>query len=198
MTIGYSNKYPVKNRPVNNGLGILDIEIQYDGGTLKLDPNSAAMAGFEESLALGNPIAPSDLSGLPGYRYRTDSVELVLTRGELYRLLRRNLWPEEYFGLLHQYGAFHEIHDDFYSERTGVALQPCERHSNRPLAEGEEDPDFVLVPANAVVGTSDSGDWVEVKVGDKTLFSGHSIRPFDMASILKGLGLSVSTTTIEP
>lgn len=119
----YSDKYPPKNR-IETGLDILQIEVTDRLGVWKLDPNRAAMVGYKQELALADPIGPSVLSGEPGYGYRTSDVDLVLTREELFRLLRRDLRPNEVRKLLETYGTFHEVHDDFYDEDEFVALQP--------------------------------------------------------------------------
>lgn len=121
----YSIKFRPKNR-VNTGLGVLDIEVRDGQKTLTLDPNKAAMLGFTGKLPVQDPVGPSVLSGAPGYCFRTSEVELVLTREELLRLFRRSLEPREVQMLLNQYGAFHEIHSDFYDEDTFEALQPMD------------------------------------------------------------------------
>ncbi len=121
----YSEQYPPRNRH-ETGLGVLDIEVVDRLGVWKMDPNRAALVGYKRELALAEPIGPSTLSGEPGYRYRTCDVELVLTRDELFRLLRRDLRPAEVKKLLETFGAFHEIHDDFYDEVEFVALQPMD------------------------------------------------------------------------
>ncbi len=121
----YSNKYPPKNR-TDTGLHVLQIEVRDRLGVWTMDPNRAAMVGYKQELALAEPVGTSVLSGEPGYGYRTCDVDLVLTRDELFRLLRRALTPAEVQKLLETYGAFHEVHDDFYDEDEFVALQPME------------------------------------------------------------------------
>lgn len=122
----FSTKYPPSNRS-ETGLGVLEIEITGAAGTLKLDPNRAAMIGYSGELPIEDPCWPSTLSGEPGFRYRTcDGVDLSLTPPELIRLLRHDLAPEEVLELHNAFGAFFETHDDFYDEQTGAALQPME------------------------------------------------------------------------
>lgn len=111
---------------VNTGLGVLQLEIVHGSGVLRMDPNTAVQAGYEGDLKLGETVAPSSISGAPGYLYRSSEMQLALTLEELYRFLRRNLRPDEFLGLYRQFGSFFEIHDDFYDETTGEALQPVE------------------------------------------------------------------------
>jgi len=123
MTKQFSDRYPPKNRRTN-ALSAIEIQIVTEGGVVNLDPNRAAVAACLENLPLGQASHPSDLSGVPGFEYRTDEITLVLSRDELYRFLRHDLRPDEYFTLAEKYGVFFEIHDDFYDEVTGVAIQP--------------------------------------------------------------------------
>lgn len=121
----YSDQYPPRNRKPT-GLDVLDIELLDRLGTLRVDPNRAAVIGYTGALPLLEPVAESCLSGAPGYVYRTREVELCLTRDELLRLRRRSLAPREVLKLLELYGSFHEIHQDFYDEETGEAFQPMQ------------------------------------------------------------------------
>ncbi|MBC8741700.1 hypothetical protein F6X40_34630 [Paraburkholderia sp. UCT31] len=85
------------------------------------------MLGHQRELPFGDPLLlPSVLSGMPSYILRTSEIELALAPRELLRLWRRNLRPDEFFKLRDTYGVFFEIHDDFYFEDTGEALQPVE------------------------------------------------------------------------
>jgi hypothetical protein len=128
---GYGSKFPPKNRPIRSDLGALDIEIADGAGkVLKFDPNGLAVALVKGDLAgeLGRPI-PKDvigsaISGEAGYRYSDSEVDFILTREELGRFLVYDLKPNEYFALRAKYGMFFQIHDDFYDEESGQALQP--------------------------------------------------------------------------
>lgn len=75
-----------------------------------------------EPLNLAKPIGPSDLSGEPGYLYRTHEVQILLTKEELCRLALRRLHPPEVLQLLKRFGEFFEIHDDFYDPQTGEPI----------------------------------------------------------------------------
>jgi hypothetical protein len=122
----FSREFPPKNRPDSSSLGVLDIEITSQSGVTVLDPNTAAMTAAEGTLPFGAPLPdlPSTLSGRPAYRFRTDEVEMALAPDELLRLWQRNLHPGEYVKLREAFGIFFEIHDDFYVEETGEAVQP--------------------------------------------------------------------------
>lgn len=121
----YSERFPPRNRK-QTGLSIIQVEIEDKLGVLKLDLNRAAVIGYTKQLPVAQPGWPSVLSGEPGFLYRNVELEVALTRDELVRLLRHDLRPQEVLKLLELYGAFHEIHDDFYDESSGVALQPME------------------------------------------------------------------------
>lgn len=120
----YSNGHPPKARK-DLGLSCIESHLVDGVGVLVIDPNRAAVIGFTGKLPLINPTHPSLLSGKPGYLLRTsDGVEVALTEDELLRMFRHELRPNEVKLLLETYGSFHEIHDDFYDEETGEALQP--------------------------------------------------------------------------
>lgn len=129
MTV-YGDKFPPKNRTNRTDLGVIDIEISGQGTTLVFDPNGLIIALIRDELfpQLGEPISDnkgSVLSGQPGYRYCDSEVDMVLERSELDRFIRHDLMPEEYFKLRDTYGLFFMIHDDFYYEDTGEAVQPA-------------------------------------------------------------------------
>lgn len=122
----YSNKYSPKNR-VDNGLNVVEVEIVDSMSSFRIDLNRAAIIGYTRHLPVTGPIGPSDLSGEPGFLYRnSDGVQVHLTADEIIRLFRRDLRPLEVLKLLDLFGAFHEIHDDFYDQDTGESLQPME------------------------------------------------------------------------
>lgn len=112
-------------------LGPIELEIHSgDGKILKLDPNTFVVSAFRNELSqldgsLGAPYGKSFLSPQDdGWLYREDDLGVILTVEELRRLALRELLPEHYFGLRHAFGMFHSIHDDFYDEETGRAVQP--------------------------------------------------------------------------
>lgn len=109
---------------VDTGLGPFQVNIVHGMGTVRVDPSTAIQLAISESLVLGPPVGYSVLSGGPGYLYRTHEMQLLLTNGELNRLVRHNLAPEEYFRLRQRFGEFFEIEDSFYDPLTGTALQP--------------------------------------------------------------------------
>ena len=191
MTNRFSNKYPPKNRRENPHLSVVEIEIAWQGGSVRMDMNAAAMAGHRENLNLGEPSFASDITGAPGYEYRSDEVTLALTRDELYRLLRHDLRPAEFLALVQKYGTFYEVHDDFYDEGTGQALQPVPRAAVE--AEAAAAP-----AADIEVATSTTGDWVRIARGNEVLLEGHSIGPAQVASLLEQLGFKVSMVEKDP
>jgi hypothetical protein len=94
----------------------------------------AVAEGFPTTGAVFDPLSlepisamRSMLSGKLAVKYRTADVEIALSPDELLRLLARDLWPDEYFGLRKHFGEFHEIHSDFYDPKTGAAVQPVTR-----------------------------------------------------------------------
>jgi hypothetical protein len=124
----FSRQYPPKNRPTETDLSFLDIEITSSDGRSVYDPNTAAMTAASGKLLFGEPLPEilSDISGKSAYKFRTMEVEMALTPDELLRLWRRDLRPEEFFKLRDKFGVFFEIHDDFYDEEDGYAIQPME------------------------------------------------------------------------
>lgn len=116
-------RFPEKNREDKTS-EILDIRIEDQTSSQKFDPNSLIIALVSDKLKLGDPIRISVLSGKPGYRYRDSDVGFILTKDELFRFIERDLTPDEYFKLRDKFGMFFMIHDDFYDEETGEAIQP--------------------------------------------------------------------------
>jgi hypothetical protein len=123
-------EFPPKNRDFPM-LGPIELEIHSgDGKILKLDPNTFVVSAARNELSqlngsLGVAYGKSVLSPEDdGWLYREDDFGVVLTVDELRRLALRDLLPEQYFGLRHQFGMFHSIHEDFYDEQTGHAVQP--------------------------------------------------------------------------
>jgi hypothetical protein len=188
MSQQFSDRYPPKNRRVN-ALPVVEIEIASKDSVIRMDMNRAAVASHLENLALGAPFVPSDLSGRPGYEYRSSEITLALTRDELYRLMRHDLSQKEFFLLTEKYGVFFETHDDFYDEKSGAAVQPVPRATTAPAAE---------VPDTVVITTSTAGDWIRVTKGPQTLVDGHSLPPHELAELLRALGHSVAEETREP
>lgn len=135
MPQSFSNKFPAVNRKLHPELGVIEAQIVWKDGSTILTYNDLALASHFESLPLGEPCAVSDISGKPAYLYRSRDLEVALSRAELYRFLRHNLEPREFFALIQKYGVFYETHDDFYDEGSGQALQPR-------WSEAEEDSFF--------------------------------------------------------
>ncbi len=108
----------------------LCIEVQTKEAHYAFCPNTLVVEALEGLPHITEPCATSELSGLPGYVYRTsnydgETLTLRLTREELYRLISLSLTPEEFRKLADAHGIFHEIHDDFY-DSDGTAWQPKE------------------------------------------------------------------------
>ena len=68
-----------------------------------------------------------DITGLPGaVKYQAIDECYCLEKETMYRLITRNLKPEEYFALVELYGSEHFLlHDDSYTE-DGIAMQPLD------------------------------------------------------------------------
>ncbi len=103
----------------------LRLEVYSHDHVAVYDPNGLLLAVFDGTLDLGAPVGPSELSGEPGYRFRSDGLDAVLSRDELVRLARRALTPSEYRQLVARFGLIYELHEDFYNPQTGAAEQPC-------------------------------------------------------------------------
>ncbi|MEJ2059637.1 MAG: hypothetical protein P8Y64_04015 [Gammaproteobacteria bacterium] len=107
------------------------VEIEGADGALQHYPDPMALmvacAGDysgHKPMQLGEPLAASRLSGRPGYLYRRDDIEIVLTRDELLRLILNALTPDEFRKLRELFGALNEIGPEFYDQDSGKALQP--------------------------------------------------------------------------
>lgn len=109
----------------NPDLGIIDIELTCNGKTVLMEPNGLIIRAFDDTLprpTTGEFL--SELSDEPAIRYRTDQITLLLSHDELKRMARLILTPEEFHTLKNAHGVFFEIHDDFYDQETGEAVQP--------------------------------------------------------------------------
>lgn len=118
---------PVATTPVgriHTGLNSYQVHLGDSRGTLRLDHCSAIGAVVSGTLSLGSSIGRSVLSGGAAYLYRSQDLQLLLTRDELGRLICRELLPAEYLKLRKKYGIFFEIEDSFYEPSSGRALQP--------------------------------------------------------------------------
>lgn len=137
-----------KNR-IKDPLPFLEIRIDHVGGSIKSCPNGIAASAIwgmsgekpdlpEKFLAAGsqlfNPLelkpiegAKSIISGQPAVIYRADDYEIPLTPDELFRFVKHDLEPKEFFKIRDHFGDLHEIHDDFYDPDTGEAFQPMGR-----------------------------------------------------------------------
>jgi hypothetical protein len=144
-----------------HALGDLGIEIEHADGVLETDLNGAVMSalcgltGEKPAVSQGLPtisavfdplsLEPisgvrSILSGKLAFKYRTVDVEVALSPDELLRLLAHDLWPDECLGLRKHCGQFHEIHDDFYDPKTGLATDHATavNASGAPTAGGRK------------------------------------------------------------
>jgi hypothetical protein len=122
----FSKTYPPRNRTSTDDLSPIDTEVVSGTGAQVLNPTQMMMLALGATLPFGEPLddVSSVISGAPAYRLRMPGIELALTPGELHRLLRRELTPQEFTALRDRYGIFHDIAADFYDEDTGKALQP--------------------------------------------------------------------------
>ena len=87
----------------------------------------AEMYCFDELQFENNLNFKDDITGLPGaVKYQAIDECYFLEKETMYRLIARNLKPEEYFALVELYGTeYFLLHDDFYTE-DGVAIQPMD------------------------------------------------------------------------
>lgn len=132
--------FPPKNRTYPM-LGPIELEIHSgDGKVLKLDPNGFVLAAFKNCLDLGPSYGKSLLSGEDGWLYREDDLGVVLTLEEIRRIAARELLPEQYFKLRETFGMFWSLHDDFYDEESGFAVQPKGLFDPDQLEQGEDAP----------------------------------------------------------
>jgi hypothetical protein len=109
---------------IDTGLNPYQVHIVHATGTVRLDHCGAISAVVSNTLSLGPPLGKSVLSGGAAYLYRAHDLQLLLTRDELCRFIRRDLYPNEYLKLRRRFGDFAEIDDSFYTPATGAALQP--------------------------------------------------------------------------
>lgn len=64
------------------------------------------------------------LCGKDGYSFSSDDFKVDLCKDHIYSLIDLKLTPKEYFTLRKEIGDAYIIHDDFYCEVTGLAIQP--------------------------------------------------------------------------
>lgn len=150
----YSDKYPPCNRVPNRALGTIDMLLAGKDVLLTVGPNELAVFAQTEDLELGEPLAPSTLSGEPGYKYQDNEVTLYLTLPEMYRFLKSNLRPKEYFQLANAFGIFYAIKDRYYDEETGIAQQP--------LSGPTDHKTFMFQCMNGTMDPEDIDDQVDV------------------------------------
>lgn len=143
------SKHSPKNRK-STCLGVLEIKITSDEGTITTDPNGKAMMGAYGKYPIGGPVPGlvSEISGKPAYRIELDDIELALSFDELDRFFRHDLKNDEFEFLLNKYGMFHEIHEDFYWG--GEAVQPIEIAPSTILRIEEENNLAVKQPTTVV------------------------------------------------
>jgi hypothetical protein len=135
-----------KRNRLQQPLEFLRLEVEHADGTEHCCPNGMVgcaiwaatgeapefnQAGLMPWTKLFNPLAlrpkpgvASVLSGEDAVVYRADDVEIAMSPQELYRFICHDLRPDEFRALMDRFGSFHEIHDDYYDPRSGLALQP--------------------------------------------------------------------------
>lgn len=116
-------------------LPVLRIEIAERDKVHVGDPNSIVTGILNGELDIPN-MGPhvgwnSVLTDEPALQYRCSDIVLELTPAELDRFIRHDLYPEEFLKLRTLYPYRHpdiyDLHDDFYDEETGMALQPLRK-----------------------------------------------------------------------
>jgi hypothetical protein len=107
---------------VHTGLGAFQVHIMDGSRTHHFDRNTLRTAVTADTLRFGSPLGPSDISRQPAYLYRTSELQILLTTGEIHRLVLHHLQPSEVQKLRKRYGNFFEIDEDFYHRDTGEAL----------------------------------------------------------------------------
>lgn len=179
----FSTLFAPRNRTAT-GLAVLAITVEDANGVRTYDPNGLIIACAEGALKGLAPLpgVNSDISSAPAVVMSTDELRLALTPDELQRLVFRSLSPREFFALAYKYGVFFEIHDDFYDEETGVALQP--KDQDRACSEVRDSP---------------SADWLElVDETGAVVFEGHSLKPADLKPILAHYGIEARVVNNHP
>lgn len=109
--------------------GLIDIDIIDANGKRTFCPNCLAISFCNDTLNLHNSyLYTCDITGNVGaVLFKSSDEEYFLEKDILKRLISHNLTPKEYFKLADKYGADkYMIHEDFYDEDTGEALQPIE------------------------------------------------------------------------
>jgi len=158
----WSEKYPPVNRKPNLSLGPVTMLLLGASTEIRSNPNELAMLSQTETLELGSPTDFSMLSGDPGYIYKDDEVSLVLSLPEMYRFLKFNLRPEEYFKLARRFGVFYAISGKWYDEDTGIACQPFTGKSDyvtfmQRCMAGEVEPEAIDQEVEAWNGLHEKG-----------------------------------------
>ncbi|MBY3155592.1 hypothetical protein HFO56_25015 [Rhizobium laguerreae] len=143
------DQYPPKNREAEEldlpWIEITDAEKTYraDSNTLVLcaiwgdsgekphDPDGREIEPSREGAVMFNPLdlvsrddVPSLLSGEPSVRLRVEDLAIDLSPPEFLRLIGYALRVDEFVALRDHFGMFFDIHDDFYDQEDGRALQP--------------------------------------------------------------------------
>lgn len=108
-------------------LAPIGIEVLDQNGTHSFTPNDILVAFARDNIQ--DTLRPIDglqsiCSGEPAVIYRTAEAEFALTPEELRRLTFKSLTPAEFMAIRDKVGDLFDIHDDFYDQRTGEALQP--------------------------------------------------------------------------
>lgn len=106
----------------HTGLGTVQIHVVDGARTHRFSPTTLQAAVAADSLRLGTCLGPSDISRQPAYLYRTHELQILLTKGEISRLVLHRLSSAEVLKLRKRFGTFFEIDEDFYDKVTGEAL----------------------------------------------------------------------------
>jgi hypothetical protein len=105
----------------------ITIHLLDQNGTHSYLPNDLMIAFIRDKLhETLKPIEglSSICSGEPAVVYRTSETELALTPDEVRRLTFHSLNPQEFKAIRDKAGDIYELHDDFYDEATGEAIDP--------------------------------------------------------------------------
>ena len=111
-----------------NDYGSIVTAITDKNGTNHYCPNCLLSGVLNREIKFeNNPDFIDDITGENGaVKFENDNETYVLEKATMYRLITHNLNPDEYFALAKKYGADKfEIHDDFYDEFDGIAIQPA-------------------------------------------------------------------------
>ena len=104
-----------------NEMVCLGIEFQ----SIPSDLSETADLNFKDIWSqLGSEGTHTLEDGSPAIQYTSDSMDVLVSKGTLKRLLCHALTPPEFLYLYAQFPKAYELHDDFYDPVTGEAFQP--------------------------------------------------------------------------